>query len=244
MVDRDTWYRPNSKSTCKYLSTRSKIYSLAGLGHMGCMQATLQSMPGHYVKHPACQALGSDHCTVMPKLKSVSCPCVRKIAAHSSKWQQVGQRKRHMRSAASEDEAQLSGIEVFTSDVTERETNAQVRAKAQPSCYPRERSTLLPLQAPAEEQDWEVARGQSFRSLPIMPLSKVKLPQETISLQLFEPRYRLLFKLVKQSSSRRFGLVLADRQQGMMESIGCLCELTHYIPVPERCAQVNGHKQS
>ena len=76
-----------------------------------------------------------------------------------------------------------------------------------------------------------------------MPLSKVKLPQETISLQLFEPRYRLLFKLVKQSSSRRFGLVLADRQQGMMESIGCLCELTHYIPVPERCAQVSDPKQ-
>ena len=68
-----------------------------------------------------------------------------------------------------------------------------------------------------------------------MPLSRVKLPQETISLQLFEPRYRLLFKLAKQSSSRRFGLVLADQQQGMMESIGCLCELTHYIPVPERC---------
>ena len=72
--------------------------------------------------------------------------------------------------------------------------------------------------------------------LPIMPLGKVKLPQETISLQLFEPRYRLLFKLVKQSTSRRFGLVLADQQQGMMESIGCLCELTHYIPVPERSA--------
>ena len=77
-----------------------------------------------------------------------------------------------------------------------------------------------------------------------MPLSKVKLPQETISLQLFEPRYRLLFKLVKQSSSRRFGLVLADHQQGMMESIGCLCELTHYIPVPERYVCYTGHKQN
>ncbi len=72
--------------------------------------------------------------------------------------------------------------------------------------------------------------------MPIMPLRKVKLPQETISLQLFEPRYRLLFKLVKQASSRRFGLVVADQQQGTMESIGSLCELTHYIPVPERSA--------
>lgn len=72
--------------------------------------------------------------------------------------------------------------------------------------------------------------------LPVMPLSKVKLPQETISLQLFEPRYRLLFKLVKQSRSRQFGLVLSDQQLGVMESIGTLCELTHYIPVPHRSA--------
>lgn len=74
--------------------------------------------------------------------------------------------------------------------------------------------------------------------LPVLPLSKVKLPQETVSLQLFEPRYRLLFKLVKQSKSRQFGLVLADQQVGMMESIGCLCELTHYIPVPRRCVYI------
>ena len=75
--------------------------------------------------------------------------------------------------------------------------------------------------------------------LPVMPLRKVKLPLETVSLQLFEPRYRLLFKLVKQSKSRLFGLVLADQQLGMMESIGCLCELTHYIPVPRRCVPVD-----
>ena len=70
--------------------------------------------------------------------------------------------------------------------------------------------------------------------LPIMPLKKVKMPQEIISLQLFEHRYRLLFEVVKQASSKRFGLVLADQELGMMESVGCLCELTHYIPVPER----------
>lgn len=96
------------------------------------------------------------------------------------------------------------------------------------------------LQPPVQEQDLE-NHDPALHNLPIMPLSKVKLPQETISLQLFEPRYRLLFKLVKQSNSRRFGLVLADRQQGMMESIGCLCELTHYIPVPERYACYTDH---
>lgn len=90
------------------------------------------------------------------------------------------------------------------------------------------------LQPQPEDQESAGSTDEDMHHLPIMPLSKVKLPQETISLQLFEPRYRLLFKLVKQSKSRKFGLVLADQQQGMMESIGCLCELTHYIPVPER----------
>ncbi len=92
----------------------------------------------------------------------------------------------------------------------------------------------LLLQSPGEADQTAGFSEEGLHHLPIMPLSKVKLPQETISLQLFEPRYRLLFKLVKQASSRRFGLVMADQQQGTMESIGSLCELTHYIPVPER----------
>ncbi len=92
----------------------------------------------------------------------------------------------------------------------------------------------LLLQSPGDADQTAGFSEEGLHHLPIMPLSKVKLPQETISLQLFEPRYRLLFKLVKQASSRRFGLVMADQQQGTMESIGSLCELTHYIPVPER----------
>ncbi|DBB05744.1 TPA: hypothetical protein ACH3X1_012343 [Trebouxia sp. C0004] len=88
--------------------------------------------------------------------------------------------------------------------------------------------------SPGEADQTADFQEEGWHHLPIMPLSKVKLPQETISLQLFEPRYRLLFKLVKQASSRRFGLVMADQQQGTMESTGSLCELTHYIPVPER----------
>lgn len=92
----------------------------------------------------------------------------------------------------------------------------------------------LLLQSPAEADQTAGFSEEGLHHLPIMPLRKVKLPQETIFLQLFEPRYRLLFKLVKQASSRRFGLVMADQQQGTMESVGSLCELTHYIPVPER----------
>ena len=39
--------------------------------------------------------------------------------------------------------------------------------------------------------------------LPLMTLSKTKMPTESVPLQIFEPRYRLMFKLVNQSASRR-----------------------------------------
>ena len=48
------------------------------------------------------------------------------------------------------------------------------------------------------------------------------------------PRRRLMFKLINQSKCRRFGVVLADRANGLMESVGALCELTHFVQVPER----------
>ncbi|KAL4448385.1 hypothetical protein ABPG75_005604 [Micractinium tetrahymenae] len=70
--------------------------------------------------------------------------------------------------------------------------------------------------------------------LPLMTLSKAKVPTESVPLQIFEPRYRLMFKLVNQSKSRRFGVVLADKGSGLMESVGALCELTHFVTVPER----------
>ena len=54
--------------------------------------------------------------------------------------------------------------------------------------------------------------------LPLMTLSKAKMPTESVPLQIFEPRYRLMFKLVNSSASRRFGVVLADKNTGLMES--------------------------
>lgn len=38
--------------------------------------------------------------------------------------------------------------------------------------------------------------------IPLMPLTRVKVPTELITLQLFEPRYRLMFKLVAQQKCR------------------------------------------
>ncbi|EFN56382.1 hypothetical protein CHLNCDRAFT_144919 [Chlorella variabilis] len=78
------------------------------------------------------------------------------------------------------------------------------------------------------------AGGTEAFMLPLMTLSKCKMPTESVPLQIFEPRYRLMFKLVNQSASRRFGVVLADKNSGLMESVGALCELTHFVTVPER----------
>lgn len=43
-----------------------------------------------------------------------------------------------------------------------------------------------------------------------------------------------MFRLVNQSRSRRFGVALWDSASGDMQRVGALCELTHYIPIPER----------
>jgi hypothetical protein len=59
-------------------------------------------------------------------------------------------------------------------------------------------------------------------------------PSRCFVVAVFEPRYRLLFRLVNQSRSKRFGVALVDAESGLMEPIGTLCDLTHYIPVGER----------
>jgi len=69
-------------------------------------------------------------------------------------------------------------------------------------------------------------------TIPVMPLSKVKVVTDTVQLNIFEPRYRTMFRLVKRSRSRVFGVAL--REANGLSSVGVLCELTHYVPVPSR----------
>ncbi|GBG88290.1 hypothetical protein CBR_g46856 [Chara braunii] len=69
--------------------------------------------------------------------------------------------------------------------------------------------------------------------IPILPLGKVKFPTEPIPLQLFEPRYRFMFKMINLSKSKRFGVVWADRSSATMESVGVLCHLTQFYRVPQ-----------
>ena len=68
--------------------------------------------------------------------------------------------------------------------------------------------------------------------IPVMPLKKVKLVTDTVQLNVFEPRYRTMMRLVKRSQSRVFGVTL--REPNGLSSVGVLCELTHYVPVVER----------
>ncbi len=69
-------------------------------------------------------------------------------------------------------------------------------------------------------------------TLPVMPLKKVKVPTDTVQLNVFEPRYRTMMRLVKRSQSRVFGVTL--REPNGVSSVGVLCELTHYVPVTAR----------
>ena len=67
-----------------------------------------------------------------------------------------------------------------------------------------------------------------------MPLKKVKVVTDTVQLNVFESRYRTMMRLVKRSQSRVFGVTL--RSPSGLSSVGVLCEMTHYIPVPTRKA--------
>ena len=81
----------------------------------------LQNQVARTVKHPA----SPDHCTVRSRLYSVRSLSAKKALPHTKP---LRQQNRHLLSAASEDRAPVSGIDL-TSEVTERETNAQVRAE-------------------------------------------------------------------------------------------------------------------
>jgi Lon protease-like protein len=76
------------------------------------------------------------------------------------------------------------------------------------------------------------AMSTSSVVLPVMPLKKVKVVTDTVQLQIFEPRFRLMFRLIKKSKSRIFGVAL--RTKDGLCNVGVLCELTHFVPVPSR----------
>ena len=79
-------------------------------------------------------------------------------------------------------------------------------------------------------------RNEGGFVLPVMPLNKVKVLTDTVQLNIYEPRYRLLFRLVKRSQSRLFGVCVRDlshRDGKAMSNVGVICEMTHYVPSEE-----------
>ena len=107
-------------------SSQGRICYPCRLGSVQMTVQHFQNKPVHNVcMHPACP----DHCTLRSKLKSVFSLSAKTALPHTKKWQIFRQQNRHLILAASEDKAQVSGIEL-TSGVTERETNARVRAEA------------------------------------------------------------------------------------------------------------------
>eukprot|EP00898_Chlorokybus_atmophyticus_P009116 jgi/Chlat1/9205/Chrsp97S08407 len=69
--------------------------------------------------------------------------------------------------------------------------------------------------------------------LAIMPLSRPKFPAERVSLQLFESRYRAMFKVVHSSRQQLFGIAYADQVNAMIETVGTVCRLRSFVPDPE-----------
>ena len=43
-----------------------------------------------------------------------------------------------------------------------------------------------------------------------------------------------MFKLANQTPRKRFGIVLGDRLNATMESVGCVCEIRQYVPLAAR----------
>eukprot|EP00899_Mesostigma_viride_P011907 jgi/Mesvir1/20717/Mv14911-RA.3 len=78
------------------------------------------------------------------------------------------------------------------------------------------------------------AEGRGRQIIPIMPLASVKFPTESIHLQLYESRYRAMFKLIKNSRSQQFGISLTDTTNFSMESVGVLCRLRSLLRMPHQ----------
>ena len=54
------------------------------------------------------------------------------------------------------------------------------------------------------------AQTSATTTIPGIPLKKLKVPTDTVQLNIFESRYRTMFRLIKKSRSRVFGVTLRE----------------------------------
>jgi len=71
------------------------------------------------------------------------------------------------------------------------------------------------------------------RELPLFPLPDVVLfPGRPLPLHIFEFRYRILMNTILESD-RRFGVLMFDRMQGNIATVGCCAEIVHFQRLPD-----------
>ncbi|MBD2578211.1 LON peptidase substrate-binding domain-containing protein [Oscillatoria sp. FACHB-1406] len=73
----------------------------------------------------------------------------------------------------------------------------------------------------------------AVRELPLFPLPDVVLfPSRPLPLHIFEFRYRIMMNTILESD-RRFGVLMFDRNQGQIASVGCCAEIVHFQRLPD-----------
>ncbi len=71
------------------------------------------------------------------------------------------------------------------------------------------------------------------RELPLFPLPDVVLfPGRPLPLHIFEFRYRMMMNTILESD-RRFGVLMFDRMQGNIATVGCCAEIVHFQRLPD-----------
>ncbi|MGF1493106.1 MAG: LON peptidase substrate-binding domain-containing protein [Microcoleaceae cyanobacterium] len=73
----------------------------------------------------------------------------------------------------------------------------------------------------------------AVRELPLFPLPDVVLfPSTPLPLHIFEPRYRIMMSTILESDCR-FGVLMADPNQGTVASVGCCAEVIKHQRLPD-----------
>ena len=131
----------------------------------------LQYKVAHNVRQPA----STDHGTVRSKLHLFSSLSAKKALPHT-KEQPFRQQNRHLVSAASKDKAQVSGIEL-TSEVTERETSAQVRAEARLPAINATSDSHYDRRLPSRIKTWISPMSSPFATFLSCPSARSSYPK-------------------------------------------------------------------
>lgn len=101
----------------------------------------------------------------------------------------------------------------------------------------------LSMRADADRASGDMVRAESSMRLPIFPLPVVLIPEMTLPLHIFEPRYRLMLRHCLEGE-RLFGLSYhPDAEVGRLAvpdvgSVGCAARILHVQPLADGRANI------